>query len=147
MKLVVKNIKDSDSGFRHEPLSYRVSLRLENNNIVLTREYFRVGFHDGEKWDGFYFDCDNNYGYGETNLNYATFMTRKLDDKLYLQQKELELIDKFYDKLIITKNKTIKKLKSEQKRYEDKINNYDITINFLDKYKRKDKILKIVSKK
>ncbi len=145
MKLVIKEIKDNGN-FHNEPLSYRVSLRLEKDTILLTREYFRIGFHFGESWDDFYFNCDNNWDYSKTNLSYATFMTRKLNDKTYLQNKELELINKFYDKLIKTKQLTVKELISEQKKLNNKINSYEKVINFLDKYKRKDKILKIINK-
>jgi hypothetical protein len=143
MKLVIKEIKDNGN-FPNEPLSYRVSLRLEKDTILLTRQYFKVGIATGESWDDFYFNCDNYYV--TTNLSYATFMTRKLDDKTYLQNKELELINKFYDKLIKTKQLTVKELISEQIRLNNKINSYGEVINFLDKYKRRDKIFKIINK-
>jgi len=142
MELIIKEISDIDR-FKNEPISYRVSISIgTDNNIILTREYFRVGFNDGESWNKFYFNCDS-YSYGKTNLTRASFITRKIDDKQYLQNKELELINKFYDKLIETKNLTIKEFLETQKRINNKISLYDNMINFFDKYKRKDKILKI----
>lgn len=141
MELIIKEKSDLDS-FKHEPTSYRISLELDNNRIILTREYFKVGFRDGESWDKFYFN--NNYSYNITDLTYATFITRKLDNEEYLKKKEIELINRFYDKLFETKNNTIKELLRQQKRLNSKINMYDNTIKFLEKYKRNDKILKII---
>ncbi|MFA5586461.1 MAG: hypothetical protein WDA02_07960 [Saccharofermentanales bacterium] len=118
-------------------------MNLYSDKIILTREYFRVGFRDGESWDKFYFD--NNYSYNKTDLTYATFITRKINNGEYLKKKEIELINRFYDKLFETKNNTIKELLRQQKRLNSKINMYDNTMKFLEKYKRKDKILKIIN--
>ena len=141
MELIIKEKSDLDS-FKDEPISYRISLNLYSDKIILTREYFRVGFRDGESWDKFYFD--NNYSYNKTDLTYATFITRKINNGEYLKKKEIELINRFYDKLFETKNNTIKELLRQQKRLNSKINMYDNTMKFLEKYKRKDKILKII---
>jgi len=142
MELIIKEKSDLDS-FKNEPISYRISLNLYSDKIILTREYFRVGFRDGESWDKFYFD--NNYSYNKTDLTYATFITRKINNGEYLKKKEIELINRFYDKLFETKNNTIKELLRQQKRLNSKINMYDNTMKFLEKYKRKDKILKIIN--
>jgi len=142
MELIIKEKSDLDS-FKDEPISYRISLNLYSDKIILTREYFRVGFRDGESWDKFYFD--NNYSYNKTDLTYATFITRKINKEEYLKKKEIELINRFYDKLFETKNNTIKELLRQQKRLNSKINMYDNTMKFLEKYKRKDKILKIIN--
>jgi len=142
MELIIKEKSDLDS-FKDEPISYRISLNLYSDKIILTREYFRVGFRDGESWDKFYFD--NNYSYNKTDLTYSTFITRKINNEEYLKKKEIELINRFYDKLFETKNNTIKELLRQQKRLNSKINMYDNTMKFLEKYKRKDKILKIIN--
>ena len=141
MELIIKEKSHLDS-FINEPISYRISLNLYGDKIILTREYFKVGFRDGESWDKFYFD--NNYSYNKTDLTYATFITRKINNEEYLKKKEIELINRFYDKLFETKNNTIKELLRQQKRLNSKINMYDNTMKFLEKYKRKDKILKII---
>ena len=38
------------------PLSYRVSIEIRSGEFTLKREYFYVGFNDGESEDNFYFD-------------------------------------------------------------------------------------------
>lgn len=98
MELIIKEKSHLDS-FINEPISYRISLNLYGDKIILTREYFKVGFRDGESWDKFYFD--NNYSYNKTDLTYATFITRKINNEEYLKKKEIELINRFYIIIIL----------------------------------------------
>jgi len=132
--------KDKSWNSKSTPLTYRISIKLNDTEIVLAREYFYVGYNDGEDIDDFYFDNEfGNYEFG--NFTRATFLTRNFDSE-YLKIKENELIKKFYKRLIknekYLKNELISKteaIKHDIKLYQ----NYQNCDLFL-KLKRKEKL-------
>lgn len=141
MKLVIKETSDTGT-FRDMPISYRVSLEIDRNTVTLHREYFRVGFSDGEQYDDFYFD--NEWCGRQGNpLHRCTFITKKVDDKKYLMEKEEEMIKIFYKKCTKTKIDLEKKLRKTTKELNDSINNYDDIINYFEYTQRGDKIKRI----
>jgi len=131
------DLLDSNSA----PLTYRLSLDLYKfEEITLTREYFYFGYNDGENIDGFYFDNELPWSSGKQGISRATFLTRNFDQE-YLKEKEKELIQKFYDKLIKSEinlknelNNKIKTLNKEIQKYQNYQKN-DIFIKFIRKNK------------
>lgn len=144
MKLEIKETIDTNS-FRDMPISYRVSLVIDRNTVTLHREYFRVGFSDGEQYDDFYFD--NEWCGRQGNpLHRCTFITKKIDDKKYLMEKEEEMIKLFYKKCTKTKLHLEKKLKETTKELNNSINNYDDILNYFEYTQRGEKLKKLKSK-
>jgi len=112
---------DDDANYwsKQAPLTYRVSIKIENDEIILKREYFYVGFTDGEDFDDFYFDSDwHDY------FTRGTFITRNLNEQ-YLIDKEKELIQKFYENLEICIKNCKKELKESIRDINKKISNYE----------------------
>lgn len=132
---IVEKIENDDGYGRMQPLSYRVSIGYYRNVFTITREYFRVGFCDGEKWDDFFF-----VGHP---IRKISFMTRKLDNTEYLRDTENKLIKLFYKKTLESKNKLNKELIKTTNEINSKIKMCDKISNYLDKYNRKDKIKNI----
>jgi len=98
LSVVEHDYRKKDKHFEStaSPLTYRVSLQISGyDDIVLTREYFYVGYNSGEKYDKFYFDDYRDNG----KLTRGSFITTNFDSD-YLVKKESELIKKFYKKLI-----------------------------------------------
>jgi len=144
MKLVIKETSDTQT-FRGMPISYRVSLEINRDVVTLEREYFRVGFSDGEQYDKFYFD--NEWCGRQGNpLHRCTFITKKIDDKKYLMKKEEELIKLFYKKCTKTKKDLEKKLIEKTKNLNDSINNYDDILNYFEYTQRGEKLKKLKKK-
>jgi hypothetical protein len=122
------------------PLTYRIALKLEDLFITVKREYFYYGYNTGENIDGFYFD--NEVAWTDSNtITRATFLTRNFDPK-YLKQKEKELIELFYSKLVKSEEHIEKKFIEDTIKYKKnlkKYQNYQTCDLFL-KYKRKIKL-------
>jgi len=119
------------------PLTYRISLSLENNEIVLRREYFYVVYKDGEQ-------LDNNYFIDNVYVTYASFITRNFDED-YLIKKERKLIKVFYNKLKESEVR-LNKEKVDTNRYLDnKIKRYKKFQNcgIFDSIIRKSKLIKL----
>lgn len=140
-QIIERYKEDANEIFSHNPpLTYRVSISLENNKIVLLREYFYVGYNDGEKFDDFYMDSS----YMFTRMSY---LTRDFN-KDYLKKVEKELIDKFYFELLNQEVKLNEELKNETEKFNrniawyKKYENCDLFI----KTKRRSK-LKEINKK
>jgi hypothetical protein len=137
--------RESDIYFKSSvtPLTYRIEIKIEDDEIILKREYFYVGYSDGEHPESFYFD--NEVGWRRDHyLGKASYLTRIFDPQ-HIQEKEDELIKMFYEK-------TFKNIEKINKRKKDAIKNFDNEINKLIecqnsnlfiKFKRADKLNKI----
>jgi hypothetical protein len=144
MKLIVKETNDTKA-FRDMPISYRVSLEINRDIVTLEREYFRCGFNDGEQYDDFYFDNEWSGRQGRP-LYRCTFITKRIDDKKYLMEKEQEMIKLFYDKCAKSKKNLQKELILKTKELNDNINNYDDILNYLEYTQRGKKLKKLKNK-
>lgn len=135
-----------DDAFKHEKLSYRVSIQYDQRTkeITILREYFRVGFHDGERWDDFYFDFEVGWR-DMLGICNASIMTRKLKDEKYLAEIERKLIEKYFEKCHTSINNIDKELKKQIKTLNSRRKNYESIIDTLDKTFRKEKIEKIIN--
>jgi len=141
MKIVEidKSIEDKSFDSRSTPLTYRIAIKLDysEKDLTLTREYFYVGYNDGESVDKFYFD--NQVPWARViGITRATFLTRNFD-KDYLKEKEKELIENFYEQLIKSEENYKKELKEKTKELKITIKNYK-------KYQNDDAFLKIKRK-
>jgi hypothetical protein len=144
MKLEIKETNDTGT-FRSMPISYRVSLGINRGAVILKREYFRAGFSDGEQFDDFYFD--NEWCGRQSNpLNRCTFITRKIDDKKYLMEKETEMINLFYEKCAKSKKNLERELRKTTKELNDNINNFEDILNYFEYTQRGKKLKKLKSK-
>lgn len=145
MKFRIEEIDDTqkDKHFSSDvtPLTYRISLRINNDEIVLRREYFYVGYRVGEKVEDFYF---NNTSWNN-NIIYASFLTRNFDSN-HLQQKEKEFIEKFHHQLIESEKNIEEDFKKTEKIYQQDIKNYQNyqKCNIFNNIKRKVKLSKIL---
>ena len=116
---------DSDYWSKTCPLTYRISIKLNKDEITLKREYFYTGYNDGEIEDGFYFDNEvpwRNHN-ASLGISRATFFTRNFNPD-YLKQKEDELINIFYDKLLKSERNLKKDLEDEIKEHNEQIEFY-----------------------
>jgi len=129
---------DSDKSLKSfaTPLTYRISITLENNEVVLMREYFYVGYNDGEKIDDFYYD--------DNHISRITFLTRNFDDD-YLKEKEKEVIKIFYYKLIESEKSVKQEKINTNIHFDNKIKRYQKfqKCGLFTKLKRKEKLKKI----
>ena len=141
MKLITKETSDTQS-FKGMPISYRVSLEVDRGTVTLHREYFRVGFSDGEQYDDFYFDNEWSGRQGNP-ISRCTFITKRIDDKEYLKQNENILIKGFYERCIKSRDLVKKRLATETKRLSDDINNYEDILNHFEYLNRGDKLKKL----
>lgn len=123
------------------PLTYRIAIKLCENEIILTREYFYVGYNDGESIDNFYFDNEVGWNNG-TEITRCTFITRNFNEE-YLKEKEEELIEIFFHKISKSINSfenkkldAIKKYDKLKKKYEQ-YQNCDLFLKFQRKQKLK----------
>lgn len=135
---------DDRRPFENMPPCYRVSLWVGSGEIELKREYFRLGFYDGEDFDKFYFN-DKNCNEGNP-MTQGTFLTKKVDDKEYLRQKEEELIMKFHKKCYKAKKILEKQLREQTRELVSEIKNYDNIIKHYSYLDRGDKIRKLKSR-
>jgi hypothetical protein len=142
IKIVEKLDKDNDKHFdsRATPLSYRVSLQVRKNIIILKREYFRVGFGPGEGHNRYSFNSHQN---SYAQLTYASFITRDVDNDDLKNKSELKLLKKFQKEALLSKSKVQKEIKRDILLANNNIKKYDEIFNFLDKYNRIEKIKKI----
>lgn len=146
MKIIEEDRSKIDKGKWHgSPLTYRVSIEISydvndvRNRLILKREYFYVGFNDGEVEDGFYFN--NKVPWSRViGVTRATFYTRKLDDKEYLIEKEKELIKLFYEELV----KSEERYKEELKEKTEELNT---AISIYQEYQTDEAFVKIIRKK
>lgn len=137
---------DSDYWSKRQPLTYRISLTINEKQIILKREYFYAGYNDGEEEDGFYFDNEVPWRSHKSSLGIsrATFFTRNFDPD-YLKQKETELINIFYDKLLKSEKNLKKDLEKEIKEHNKQIEFYKKCQNsgpFM-KIQRKNKLMNL----
>lgn len=132
--------KDEESKIKQKLLSYRVSLvKYSNNKIVLTREYFRYGFLDGEAWDGIFMN------YNSDGIYRVSIITHNLDS-IYLSQIEEKVIKKFISESYKSIEKLNNKLIQTKKNITESIEKYSEIVEFLPNYSRTIKILKIKEK-
>lgn len=144
MKLTIieedKREKDRYFNSISTPLTYRIDISLDYNdvdNIILKREYFYVGYNSGEQPDHFYYDNEGNYG-EKLPIRRATFITRNFNS-IYLKNKEKELIENFYQKLIESEQEL-------QNQLEEKIKKYNKNIKLYKKYQSSELFIKIQRK-
>lgn len=125
-----------------QPQRYRVVLSLYKNVFKIKREYFRCGFHDGEKDDKIFLP-DTKHG---TSISYISIMTQRVDDKEYLYSLEKLLIDKYIEeceRLIPQIQENLEKtIIMENKKIEE----FNNSLIFLSTHQRKEKIEKIKEK-
>ena len=145
MKIIELYRESDKEAFLDQPLRYRFSISIEphNHRIVLLREYFRAGFHAGEEDDEFYFD--NEHRDSDTHYR-CSFMTQKINNKKYHKKKEIELINKFYDKCGESIKTLEKRLIDETKRVNENINMYNGILKKFEYIKREDKLKKLKKK-
>lgn len=140
MKIIEEDRSKIDKRKWHgSPLTYRVSIEISYNRLILKREYFYVGFNDGEVEDGFYFNNKVPWS-SAIGVTRATFYTRKLDDKEYLIEKEKELIKLFYEELV----KSEERYKEELKEKTEELNT---AISIYQEYQTDEAFVKIIRKK
>lgn len=138
MNLIYKNIED-DGNFLNEKLTFRITISEDENDILILREFFRVGYIGGETLDKFY----------KTNfLSHPTvsIITRNFDEK-YLN----ELENKIFDEYILYLNEININLKIDKQKYINEIDN-KISVNnnilkFISSKNRKEKIKNIFNDK
>lgn len=104
MKILIEESLNKNIDWIDKPLRYRMSLSFYDD-IVLKREYFKVGFLDGEENDKF-------HSHLEKSVKYISFITQNFDEK-YLQEKENELFKNAYEYILKSK-KNWKKYITEQ---------------------------------
>ena len=139
---IVETDDRNDSKFKEfkpssaSPITYRVSIRIAGNaNITLTREYFYYGYYDGERQDDFYFDFE----WASTlAVGTGSFYTRNFDPE-YLKEKEKELIELFYKKLIKSEKRLEIELDNQLKILGKRIEEYQ-------EYQKNDLFIKIIRK-
>lgn len=79
--------------------AYRVSIKLYDDDIIITRKYFYHGYYEhSNDFDNFWYNNTSNHT-SVGNFNKASFITRNFDPE-YLKIKEKELIKSFYIKLV-----------------------------------------------
>lgn len=147
MNLKIENIDNSQNDIFFKstttPLTYGVSIKIENDEIILTREYFYVGYSYCETIDDFYFNTDLPWR-NDIGITKGTFLTKNFNPD-YIKQKEEELINLFYQKLIKSENDYIKERKKLINDIDNKILKYQkyqkckLFINI----QRKEKLYKI----
>lgn len=141
MKFRIEEIDRRNTEYIYSaPLTYRIAIKLYDNEIVLTREYFYYGYNDGETIDNFYFDNEVGWNNG-TEITRCTFITRNFDEK-YLKEKEELLIETFYEKISKSINSFQNKKLDAIKKYDrlkEKYKQYQNCDLFL-KYQRKQKL-------
>lgn len=142
----IDSTKKSD-GFTSEPRSYRVAIQFNERDreIIITREYYRVGFRDGEVWDEIYLDYELGWKSEMLGVHHSSIMTRCIDDKEYLKKIERDLIESYYDNCFKSITNIDKELKRKTKSLRKEKSNYEDVIDCLDKTFRKEKLEKIIS--
>jgi len=145
IKIIKKDTTKKDHGFSNEPRSYRVSIEYDKTleEIIITREFYRVGFRDGERWDEIFMDYDMKWK-DMLGVHYASIMTRNLD-KNYLIEIEKKLIKTYYENCFQSVNNIDKEIKKKIKSLKNQKQNYIDVIGALDKTFRKEKINNILS--
>lgn len=145
IKIVEDLNKNNDSYFNSKttPLSYRVSLNLHKNVLVLKREYFCVGYTGSEGHGRYYYNCDEKWT-NNIPLTYASFITRDIDNEKLKTEAEINLIKTFQSKSIECKNKELKRISDEIIKSNKIVKQYDDIYNYLDNYERKIKINKLL---
>jgi len=104
MKIIEIDERNNPPKIRMLP-SYRVSIEIEDTEIIIKREYFYYGFYESTcDFDNFWFNNKNNGNNHWKDLTKCSFVTRNLSDSKYLKIKEKKLIKKFYNKLIKNEN-------------------------------------------
>ena len=138
-KIEIKNIDTTVDGYhKNEPTNYRVSIKFKwkTETILITREYFKVGFRDGEHWDGIFVDA-------RLGIDTASIITRKISDKEYLRKIEEKLIKRFYDECLKSIENVNLELKKKIKHLNWQRKNYEGMTDTLSKSFRSQKLKKI----
>jgi hypothetical protein len=134
-----RNDESADYWSNQLPLGYRVSIRLDQKKVILKREYFYAGYHDGEIEDDFYFDNEVPWRISQIAIYSGSIFTRNFDTN-YLKMIEDELIHKFYEKIIETQKNYKTFLKEKKKEIKKDIKKYK-------QYETADLFQKIIRKK
>jgi hypothetical protein len=145
IKIVKKDSTKKSDGFLSEPRNYRVSIDFNERNkeIIITREFYRVGFRDGERWDEIYLDYNMGWRSEQLGIYHASIMTRNLDETYHIEI-EKKLIETYYKNCFKSIDNIDKEIKKKTRDLKNQKDNYLNVINTLDKTFRKEKIEKII---
>jgi len=146
IKIIKKDSTKKSDGFLSESKSYRVSIKFNERDqeIIITREFYRVGFRDGERWDEIFLDYKLAWRSEQLGIYCASIMTKYVDDKKYLRKIEKDLIESYYKNCFNSITNIEKELKKQTKSLRNQKSNYEDVIGCLNKTFRKEKINKIL---
>lgn len=147
---IIENLdKNNDLSFDsiNTPLTYRVSLSYDKDTIIIKREYFRVGYHDGEGINKYFYN-NNKCGYTDNDqLTYASFITRDLNNEKLKKESEQRLVKGFMKECLKCEDLIKSKLQKEIVSSKSKLQKYNNIYTFLDKeFNRREKIEKILKR-
>lgn len=138
MNIIYKNIED-DGNFYNEPLTYRLTIEEDNGNILIIREYFRVGYKTGEKIDEFF--RDNFLMHPMVSI-----ITRKFNEK-YLNDLENKIYDVYISYLTEINNNLNNNKQKYMNEIDRKISKNNNILEYISSKNRKEKIIKILNDK
>lgn len=140
IKIIEQSEDKCNNYFIDMPLRYRIKLYLYDE-IILVREYFRVGFLCGEENDEFYIDSEINKWDIKPSTRFISFMTQNLD-KEYHKKKEKQLLNIAYEKILKSKKNLKIDLKKEINKFEKEIDKYNQFLEYPE-FKKISRIKKI----
>lgn len=145
IKIIKKDSTKKENGFLSEPINYRVSIRYyrKTKEITITREFYRVGFRDGEKWDEVFLDYDLQWN-DMLGVHNASIMTRCLNKDYHIKI-EKKLIKTYYENCFKSIDNIDEELIKKTKSLNSQKRNYKAVIEALDKTFRKEKINKLLN--
>ena len=123
IKIIKKDCRKSNA-FLNMPLSYRVSIEYDKSTeeIIITRQFYRVGFRDGEEWDKIFLDYEMKLK-DMLGVQYSSIMTKNLDEN-YHKEIEKKLIKTYYDNCFKSINNVDKEIKQKIKSLNSQKENY-----------------------
>jgi hypothetical protein len=139
----IKIIEENDTAnFTSMPILYRVSIHPNIGStkypLIIKREFFRVGFRDGEMYDKYFF----SEGEG---VDYASIITKRINDKDYLIEIEKILISKYIEECKNSVEFLDNLLRKETFRITQKRNEYLKISRELSNMDRNKKLKKVLS--
>ena len=129
--------KDKMFGTSREPLRYRLMLKLHNNELILIKEYFKLGFNDNEEWDKWWINTDSS------SINWVSIITKKFYDTKYMKELETKIFEIFYDESIKMTKEIKKNILKYTKRMNIDLSNQQKVTKFVDKFNRRRKLKNI----
>lgn len=132
--------KSDDTYYRDRELSYRLKLVIENDELILIKEYFKIGYNDNEKWDKFWIYNSN------TELVWVSIITRRFNDVVYMKELETKIFELFYDESYKLSTQMQKDIISYTNRMNKHIKKQQEVTKFVDKFNRRRKLITINKK-